>query len=153
MMEEVRFIPRGRSVMANCYSFGWSHVDDPDAVQCPELDALVHDVIAVFGKHGAGIDLEGGYDESPKIVLVPYDRADFAWLTAHLDDSRGIPWLDKAREHYRANKDARYKLERQAKAAAELAAKEAQEQAAHDAVLKHGIIIAGKKYRLVPAED
>jgi hypothetical protein len=133
------------------YCFGWSN---EDAVECPELDSLIEDVVAAFEKHGAGISLEGGYDdESAKIVLVKFEQDDFNWLTDHLREySGGIPWLDEAKARYNQNnieRCQRYEAAKAAKAAAQKAKLEAQKQAAIDAAVRDGIELAGKRYRLV----
>jgi hypothetical protein len=139
--------------MPNKYSFsGWA-LNDPDGVECPELDALVADVKAAFEKHGAGIGVESDYESSDKIVLVPFGKTDFDWLTDDLDDySGGIPWLDAARDQYHRNREARHEAERKAEAdrrAQDKAMREAQKRAAEQSAIEHGIVLDGKKYRLV----
>lgn len=140
--------------MANKYSFsGWSLREDHDAVECPELDALVSDLIAVFARYGAGIELRDNYEERSKTILVPYEKADFDWLTDYLDDAQqGIPWLDAACAAYNSNREARYEAERKAEAdrrAQDKAMRDAQRRAAEQSAIEHGVELGGKKYRLV----
>lgn len=116
------------------------------AVACPELDAFIDDLDAVFKKHGVGVKFDS-CSEYPKLTLKPYD-GDLQAFTEHLDESRGIPWLDAAYEHWGKVRDEVYEMERRA----EKAAKERKAEAERDAALKNGIVLAGKKYRLVEGD-
>ena len=129
------------------YKFGWN---EEDAVQCPELEAFVADWIAVCRKHGVGFDLsresdyEGGYDA--RIVLVPFEEMDMAILTDDLEHSeRGISWLDRARDEYERRRDERHRRADAAEREKELRLQ--REKAAR--MLEAGIVLEGKRYRLV----
>lgn len=117
----------------------------------PELDAFITDIKATCARHGIGFELERGYseDSSTDMLLVPYERADFDFITDDLDDYRGgIPWLDAAKAEWSRRQEAGYAARR----AHEKAQAQAARQAKENAVLKDGVMLGGKKYKLV-ADD
>lgn len=130
------------------WTFGYGN---EDAVECPELDAFRNDLIALCRKHGVSIEHERGWDgEGGNIKLIPYRDGDalddvFRYLE---EAERGIPWLDAARVQYESNRNRRAAARR--KAEADL--KAALEKRQVDEALAKGVVLQGKKYRLVPDE-
>jgi hypothetical protein len=138
--------------MAGKYRFGYG-----PQIESPELDAFVADVVAVFEQHGVGIsytqERDYDYGNESSIVLVPFDVADFDWLTGDLEDYQsGVPWLDAAKRRYqeaveRADREQREKKRISDRARRDAAA--AQKQAQIDAAVRDGIELGGKHYKLV----
>lgn len=127
------------------YDFGWGKAY---AVECPELDAFIGDIVSVCKKHGVGIDVDrGSYDDRARIAIVPFDRADFDFITDDLEEYRGgVPWLDKAKALYRE----RYDSHRAAEDAARTEQNRLAEEAKAKLILENGVIVAGKHYKLTP---
>ena len=118
-----------------------------DAVECPELEALIDDLDAAFKKHGVGFGIERGYDEPDKIILVPLAQADHDFMTLNLEDaSPDIPWIVAARSAAMTKRDARYSAERSAAAAKQ----DALQKAKTEQLLRDGIELGGKRYKLTP---
>lgn len=125
----------------------WNFGDYPCDVnvECPELDAFLDDLDAVLKKHGVGIEFDR-WDEYPKLTLVPYD-GDLSMFTDHLDYGGRIPWLEDAKKRWHAAAAA-YSERRKAE---EEAARKAKAEAERDRALKEGVVLAGKRYKIIPA--
>jgi len=133
------------------YVFGHWQDAELDGVEIPELTAFLNELEDLFEKHGVGIDLEQAYSDEPaKLRLVSYhsymNHTDADLFVRDLEDyERGIAWLDEAKAKVEANRQARHERE---EAEEHLAAiEEAQRNA--DKVLKEGLVLAGKRYRVV----
>jgi hypothetical protein len=131
------------------WTFGYG---DEDAVECPQLDAFRNDLIALCRKHGVSIEHERGWGDgdSGHIKLIPYREGDaLDDVFYHLEDAgEGISWLDSARDQFHANQQRRYDARRKAEADQ----KAALEKRQVDEALAKGVVLQGKKYRLVPDE-
>lgn len=128
------------------YNFGWARNKDI-GVDIPQLDAFIADMSAAMKKHGVTFELEHDYDGGrSKVVLVPCKEPDVSFLTEDLEEySHGIAWLDEAREEWKqrnladAEKQKSEEMERGRAI-----------RAAHDAkILREGVMVDGKKYKLV----
>lgn len=134
-------------------TFNFGYYGDEDVVPCPELTAFLDELIDVCEKHGMGFELDGGHDEPAKVVIVPFDKADFDWATNHLDEYQGgVPALDRAKEAQAAKREERRIRDLQASARANVARRERERLAAEaeiEAAVRLGIFLGGKHYRLV----
>lgn len=136
------------------YGFGYSS-EDAFSVEIPEMDAFIGEIKAVCAKHGVGFDLERGYsdDSSTDFLIVPYEKANFDFFTEDLDDyNGGVPWLDDAKKEWDRRRSAHYEAQRAAEAANRTraaAAKKAQQEALEADAIRNGLILGGKKYKLV----
>jgi hypothetical protein len=134
--------------------FGHWQGAELDGVEIPELTAFLNELEDLFEKHGVGIDLDHGYgDERSKLRLVSYhsymNHTDADLFIRDLEDyERGIAWLDEAKAKVEANRQERWEREMAEEEA------EAAEQAKRNAdkVLKEGLVLAGKRYRVVEEE-
>lgn len=137
-----------RDTKMTTYSFGYN---SEDGVEIPELDAFIADFRIVCERHGIGLSLESDYDSGRgKVILVPFPDAEFDFITADLNEyARGIPWLDQAKAEYKRRGDERRAAERQREKSLASQRKAAQEAA----VLKEGVVVGGKRYKLVAADD
>jgi hypothetical protein len=128
------------------YSFGWS---DKDAVECPELDALLGDLEAVCKRFGVSFELESGYDEPSKLLLIAAKEPDLSFLADHVSDfDTSVPWLAAAKRAYDAKRAHREHEEQQQERARREDAIKAQQATA----LRDGVLVGGKRYKLVEAE-
>lgn len=85
------------------YSFGYGYAP----VDVPELDAFITDIRSVCERHGIALALEGGYEEGPKLILVPFTDWDEDVIKHHTEDYQsGIPFMDRAKAEWEANKHA-----------------------------------------------
>ena len=130
--------------MAKKYKFDWA---EEDAVECQELDAFIAELDAVCEKHGAGFVVERGYDGDPTdLLIVPYEQADMSIFTDDLNDyGGGVPWLDRAQAAHKKKREARHMRQQSQEQKEREAAKGAREQA----LLREGVVVQGKRYKLV----
>lgn len=130
------------------WALGWS---EEAAIEVPKLSALKAALLAVCREYGVGFELTGGYGEDDRgdIVIVPFSEEAIDLLFKNLADyDGGISWLDEAKAVYEAKRDELYKQREEAARAAKLA----RERAEIDAILREGVMIGGKPYRVVPKE-
>ena len=125
------------------YNFGGYH---PEAnVECSQLDAFLDALEAVCEKHGLGFQKD--YDDRRTIILVPYaegeDLQDF--LASDLELATDIPWLAAAMDFYKANVRRIREREDARREAEQVAAGRAH----RERLLRDGIELEGKRYRLV----
>ena len=132
------------------YKFGYG---EEGAVEIPEMDAFRAELDAVFKKYGVTFRHESYSDDwgCSSMKLAPYTS--HHWDDLFGDDLEnavegGVPWLDEARTLYAAKQSARFQAER--KSEAERKAAEAKARA--DALVTNGVLLEGKRYKLVPDE-
>jgi hypothetical protein len=125
------------------YSFGYSS----DEIDIPELDAFLTDMRSVCERHGIGFEWEHGWGEDgSKLLVVPFERAEWDFFFEHLDDYEGgISFLDAAKEAWNEKREKRREAEEAAQSQRHAAAR-----AAHEAALKReGVTLSDGRYRLV----
>ena len=117
------------------------------AVECAELDTFLADIDEVLKKHGVGLKIDGWESVGAGFIrLVPYKDHESDIFTDQLSEYRGgVPWLDRAKAAFLQKKEEIY-----AKCDAEQEEKaKAKRQAVEDKMLRDGLTLGGKRYKLV----
>jgi hypothetical protein len=113
-------------------------------MEIPELDLFLEEYRALCEKHGVQFSSEDyGYDGGHYMTIEKYTDGSFH---LNLDKAgRGIPFMDRVSEEAERLNNVKYEADRQR----EMAERDAQRAAAEKAAISNGIVLSGKKYKLV----
>lgn len=130
--------------------------NDLDAVEIPELEGWVADIVAVCARHGIGFNIDDGHDTAAYIVLEPFKtERDGEEMEALLCSSIGTAYdfrnefMVQAKERSTAIRDERHKERAAAERALEASRRRVKNEMDERALLADGVVVAGKRYKLV----
>lgn len=146
--------------MARKYLFGEHDNDINNGVECPEMDALLDDMMAVCRKHRVGLTMENEYRDDARarlqLVMFTPESPNVDPIEPLLTGLRGydgnVPWLQEAKVLYDAHRRQLEHAKREERREQERRAKLLAEQHIADQAIANGVLLAGKRYKLVPEE-
>ena len=114
-------------------------------VNLPEVDSFLAEYNALCKRHGMKFSVEEyGYDGGSYVTLDVADGDSVPYL--NLDEaSQAIPCIARAREEVEAMHEAEARADEEKRAAAL--------KKRNETLLRDGVIVAGKRYKLVDQED